>query len=51
MMMETFMQIVAAALQGTASNTTLSPAELAQRAIAIALHVGSQMADIDDEAE
>lgn len=50
-MMEKFMQLVAAALQGTASNTTLSPAELAQRAIAIALEVGNQMADADNESE
>lgn len=45
------MQLVSAALQGAASNTTLSPAELAQRAIAIALEVGNQMADVEDDAE
>ena len=50
-MMEKFMQIVAASLQGSASNKDMTPEELAQRAIAIALHVGSHMADIDDETE
>jgi len=51
MMMDRFMLIVAAALQGAASNTTLSPTELAQRAIAIALEVGNQMADADNESQ
>ena len=49
--MERFMQLVAAALQGAASNTTLSPVELAHRAILIALEVGNQMADVENESE
>jgi hypothetical protein len=47
--MEKFMEIVTSALQGAASNTDLTPQELAQRAIAIALEVGSQMVDLENE--
>ena len=46
-----FMELVKAALQGAASNTNLTPEELARRAIAIALEVGNQMADYENEAE
>jgi hypothetical protein len=49
--MDKFMELVSAALQGTASDTNLTPEELARRAIAIALEVGNQMADIDNESE
>jgi hypothetical protein len=49
--MENFMTLVCAALQGAASNTDLSPEELARRAIAIALEVGNQMADYEDDTE
>jgi hypothetical protein len=49
--MEKFMELVMATLQGAASNTNLSPEELARRAIAIALEVGNQMADCVNEAE
>jgi hypothetical protein len=47
--MEKFMELVVSALQGAASNTDLTPAELAQRAIVIALEVGNQMADLENE--
>jgi hypothetical protein len=46
-----FMTLVCAALQGAASNTSLSPKELAHRAISIAIEVGNQMADYENEAE
>ena len=49
--MEKFMELVMAALQGAASNTDLTPEELARRAITIALEVGNQMADLENEAE
>jgi hypothetical protein len=49
--MERFMEIVKAALQGAASNTDLTPQELATRAISIAIEVGCQMADYENEAE
>ena len=49
--MEKFMEIVKAALQGAASNTDLTPQELARRAISIAIEVGCQMADHENEAE
>jgi hypothetical protein len=49
--MEKFMELVMAALQGAASNTDFTPEELARRAIAIALEVGNQMADLENEAE
>ena len=49
--MEKFMEMVKATLQGAASNTNLTPEELARRAIAIALEVGNQMADYEHEAE
>jgi hypothetical protein len=51
MMMDKFMQLVTAALQGAASNTDMTPKELALRAIAIALEVGNHMADFEDDAE
>jgi len=46
-----FMTLVCAALQGAASNTNLSPEELARRAISIAIEVGNQLADYEDDAE
>lgn len=49
--MENFMTLVCAALQGAASNTSLTPEELARRAIAIAIEVGNQLADYENEAE
>ena len=49
--MDKFMKLVCAALQGAASNTSLSPEELARRAIAIAIEVGGQMADYEDDTE
>lgn len=49
--MDKFMEIVNAALNGAASNTSMTPAELAQRAIAIALEVGCQMIDIENAAK
>ena len=49
--MEKFMELVKAALQGAASNTNLTPEELARRAIAIAIEVGCQMADYVDDTE
>jgi hypothetical protein len=49
--MENFMTLVCAALHGAASNTSLTPEELARRAIAIALEVGNKMADYENEAE
>jgi len=49
--MEKFMEVVKAALQGAASNTSLTPEELARRAISIAIEVGCQMADYENEAE
>jgi hypothetical protein len=49
--MEKFMTIVCAALQGAASNTDLSPEELARRAISIAIEVGNQLADYEDDTE
>jgi hypothetical protein len=49
--MDKFMKLVCAALQGAASNTSLSPKELAHRAISIAIEVGCQMADYENEAE
>jgi hypothetical protein len=49
--MEKFMDLVCAALHGAASNTSLTPEELARRAIAIAMEVGNQMADYEDDTE
>jgi hypothetical protein len=49
--MEKFIEIVKAALQGAASNTSLTPEELARRAISIAIEVGCQMADYEDDTE
>ena len=49
--MEKFMMLVCAALHGAASNTSLTPEELARRAIAIALEVGNQMANYEDDTE
>ena len=46
-----FMKLVCAALQGAASNTDLTPEELAHRAILIAIEIGCQMADYENEAE
>lgn len=48
--MEEFLRIVAATLQGAASNTDLTPEELATRAIAIAIEVGSKISEIEDAA-
>jgi len=49
--MEKFMTLVCAALQGAASNTSLTPEELARRAISIAIEVGCQMADYENDTE